>query len=264
MKYAGTFNMYHFKIYRKADILLLGILFLSIMVYSPIKSKAQEQIQTCEIKDRMCIIDNLIKQSSAIDNIAWKDQTYREIAKTLAFDKKFEKALSVIDLIQTPDTKAMSIRGVGMMLGNYGEDKESLSKKFAKLRVKADSITHPPSHGIALTYIAMAQAFAGDNQGAWDTTADMKNTALKHKAYGETAEIQAEKGDYKSAQISISKIDSLSFRNKAYEIISKILSDKKLYEDAYKAANAITNPYKKAQAIQYMLDKQKPRDRVQK
>jgi len=264
VKNAGTFNMYHFIRYRKSDIFLLSILFLSTLAIIPTKSMAEEQNTSCKIKDRICIINKMIAQSSEIDNKAWKDQTYREIAKTLAFDREFEEALSVIDLIETPDTKAMSIRGVGMMLGHYGEDKESLAKKFAKLRVKADSITHPPSHGIALTYIAMAQAFTDDNEGAWKTTEDMKNTALKHKAYGETAEIQAEKGDFKSAQISINKIDSLSFRNKAYEIISKILSDKKLYEDAYKAANAITNAYKKTQAIQYMLDKQKPRDRVQK
>ncbi len=248
--------MYHFKSYRKVQVFL----FLLFLIALPINAHA---IDECTITDRECVLEELISNASSIDNVAWKDQTYREIAKTLAFEKNFEKALVVIDLIETPDTKAMSIRGVGMALAAYGEDAESLNKKFAKLRVKADSITnHPPSHGIALTYVAMAQAFAGDNEGAWKTTASMENAALKHKAYGETAEIQAEKGDFKSAKISIDKIESLSFRNKAYETVSKILSDKGLYEDSYLAARSITNAYKKGQAIQYLLDQQQPRERL--
>ena len=251
--------MYHFKSYRKQHICLHTLFFLCITF--SFTAMAEEQ---CTIKNRSCVIEQLITNAAQIDNIAWKDQTYREIAKTLAFEKDFDKAISLIDLIETPDVKAMTIRGIGMTLANYDEDQEALTKKFAKLRIKADSITvHPPSHGIALTYIAMAQAFAGDNEGAWKTTEDMKNTALKHKAYGETAEIQAEKGDFKSAKISINKIEKLSFRNKAYETISKILADKGLYENAYSAAIAITNPYKKGQAIQYLLDQQKPRERIQ-
>lgn len=247
--------MYHFTHYRKIAVLIC-------LCFSGLSFHAHAQ-EECKITDRACMLSKLVTNSAQIENTSWRDQTYRELAKTLAFDKDFDAALNVIDLIETPDTKAMTIRGVGMMLGHYGESQEELTKKFAKLRVKADSITHPPSHGIALTYIAMAQAFAGDNEGAWKTTEDMKNSALKHKAYGETAEIQAEKGDFTSAKTSIEKISSLSFRNKAYEIVSKILSDKALYQDAYDAANMIDNPYKKGQAIQYMLDMQKPRDRVQ-
>lgn len=248
--------MSHFKSYRKAQVFL----FILFLITLPFNAHAVDE---CTVQDRGCVLDELISNASSIDNVAWKDQTYREIAKTLAFEKSFDKALAIIDLIETPDTKAMSIRGVGMALAAYGDDKETLTKKFAKLRVKADSITnHPPSHGIALTYVAMAQAFAGDNEGAWKTTESMNNAALKHKAYGETAEIQAEKGDFKSAKNSIDKIESLSFRNKAYETVSKILSDKGLYDDAYQAARAITNPYKKGQAIQYLLDQQQPRERL--
>tara|TARA_R110001592_G_scaffold16881_15_gene71750 strand:+ start:8913 stop:9680 length:768 start_codon:yes stop_codon:yes gene_type:complete len=253
--------MYHFKSYRKTDVFLRAILFLLVTAVTiPTQAQAAEQ---CPTKDRSCVLEQMITNAADIDNTAWKDQTYREIVKTLAFEGNFDRALVIFDLIETPDTKAMTIRGIGMTLANYKDSPEELTKKFAKLRVKADSIMHPPSRGIALTYIAMSQAFAGDNEGAWKTTEDMKNAALQHKAYGETAEIQAEKGDFKSAKISIDKIESLSFRNKAYETISKILSDNKQYEDAYSAANAITNAYKKGQAIQYLLDQQKPRERIQ-
>jgi len=248
--------MYHFTFYRKMAVIICLLLSgLSFSVH------AQD---ACSVTERGCILDELIENTAQIENTSWRDQTYREIAKTLAFDNDFDKALNVIDMVQTPDIKAMSIRGVGMMLGNYEEPQEEITKKFAKLRIKADSISsHPPSHGIALTYIAMAQAFAGDNAGAWKTSEDMKNSALRNKAYGETAEIQAERGDFKSAKISIEKITSLSFRNKAYELVSKILSDKGLFQDAYDAAKMIDNNYKRGQAIQYMLDTQQPRDRVQ-
>lgn len=218
--------------------------------------------ESCKAQDRTCLIDALIKETALIDNEQWRDQTYREIAKTLAFDKAFDKAVSIIGLIKTADTKAMTIRGIGMALAAHDEKPESLTKKFATLRLKADEIEHPPSRGIALTYIAMAQAFAGDNEGAWKTTMAMKNQALKNKAYGETAEIQAEKGNFKATKTSISKIEDLSFRNKAYGVVSKILSDSTLYDDALSAANAITNSYKKSQALQYLLDKQKPRERL--
>ncbi len=248
--------MYHFTFYRKMAVIIC--LFLSGLSFA-----ANAQENACTIKDRACILQELKENTSKIENTSWRDQTYRELAKTYAFEKEFEQALTIIDLVQTPDIKAMSIRGVGMMLAHYKDEQAELTKKFAKLRVKADSIAHPPSHGIALTYIAMAQAFAGDNEGAWKTTESMKNSALRNKAYGETAEIQAERGDFKSAQTSIQKISSLSFRNKAYEIISKILSDKQLYQDAYDAAKMIENNYKRGQAIQYMLDSQQPRDRVQ-
>jgi hypothetical protein len=108
----------------------------------------------------------------------------------------------------------------------------------------------------------MAQAFAGDDEGAWATAADMENDALRHKAYGETAEVQAEKGNHEAAMTSISKIESLAYRNKSYSLVSKILADQGLYDEAVVAANPISNAYKKANALQYILDKQKPRDEI--
>lgn len=236
------------------------LFFLFFAVVSTIETPVFAQSHPCEITDRICILDITLAETKTIDNVAWRDQTYRELAKTYAFDGHFDKAASIIPLIETPDTAAMTIRGIGMTIAAMNYDKESLDIKFNTLRNLAEKITHPPSYAIALTYIAMAQAFAGDNEGAWKTAEDMDNNALRHKAYGETAEIQAERGDYKAAKISIGYIESLSYRNKAYSIVSGILANNALYEESYAAALSITNSYKQAQAIQYMLDAQKPRD----
>lgn len=244
--------MYH-KIFR---ILSLFLVFLS--------GTSHAQVANCEVKDRTCILEQITKTAQAIENAAWKDQTLREVAKTYATDGAFDKALAIIEKIETPDTKALTIRGIGMAIATQKYTHEDKTDMYGKLRIEAEKITHPPSYAIALTYIAMAQAFAGDNDGAWKTASDMENAALRHKAYGETAEIQAEKGDYTAAQTSIEKIESAAFRNKAYTIVSKIFADKKLYSDAYEAARRITNPYKKAQSLQYILDAQKPRESKKK
>lgn len=216
--------------------------------------------QNCNTQDRLCILNDIQKETNLISNQAWKDQTYRELAKTYAFDGHFDEALAIIQKINTPDTKAMTIRGIGMTIAAQDHSQEALNKIFSLLRAEAEKIEHAASYAIALTYISMAQAFAGDNEGAWKTASEMENDALRHKAYGETAEIQAEKGNYSAAQISIEKIESESFRNKAYNIVSGILADNALYDDAYSAAISITNNYKKATALQYILDAQKPRD----
>ncbi len=243
--------MYH----KNRKILPVFFLFLCISVAS---NNAHASL--CDVNDRLCILNNIKNQSASITNQSWKDQTYSELAKTYAFDGHFNKAIEIIDLIKTPDTKAMTIRGIGMAIAAQNHNTESYNDMFTTLRAEAEKIKIPASYAIALTYIAMAQAFAGDNEGAWKTASEMENDALRHKAYGETAEIQAEKGNYKAAQTSIQKIESESFRNKAYSIVSGILADNQLYEDAYNSASAITNHYKKATALQKILDAQKPRD----
>ncbi len=216
--------------------------------------------QDCDIGNRNCVLDKIETLSADVERDAWRDQTYRELAKTKAFDGDLDGALSVIDKIGNPDTKALTIRGIGMAVADLKLPKEQYDAAFEKLRVKAEKIDHPPSYAIALTYIAMAQAFAGDNEGAWKTAADMENDALRHKAYGETAEIQAERGDFNAAKTSISRIDSLSFRNKAYSTVSKILADHGHLQEALDAAFLVENPYKQASALQYVLDVQKPRE----
>lgn len=219
------------------------------------------QAEECRADNRPCVIALMLDEARKIDNAIWRDQTYREIAKTLAMDGDTAQALALLDKIETPDTKAMTIRGIGMALTENGSPPESHPPVFAALRSKAEEITHLPSYAIALTYIAMAQAFAGDNDGAWKTASDMENDALRHKAYGETAEIQAEHHDDEAAMKSIAFIESEAYRNKAYSTVSKILADRGLFEEAFQAARAITNSYKKTQALQIILDAQAQKDK---
>lgn len=211
----------------------------------------------CGIDNRGCVLKNLRRYAKEIEKDAWRDQTFRDLAKSFAGDGHIDVAISIIADVNNPDTKAMTIRGIGMEMADLELSKEQLDTEFEKLRREAEKIEHPPSYAIALTYIAMSQAFAGDNEGAWKTASEMENDALRHKAYAETAEIQAEKKDYEAAMISISYIDSEAFRNKAYNITSKIFADQGMFDESYKAALNITNSYKKAQSLQYMLDKQK-------
>ena len=221
---------------------------------------AQGAAAECGVNDRACVLQVLEAEAAKIEKKAWRDQTYRELAKTRAFEGDLDGALAVLDKIETPDTKALTIRGIGFVAGDLDYTPEQYGPMFEKLRMKAEEIEHKPSYAIALTYIAMGQAFAGDNEGAWKTASEMENDALRHKAYGETAEIQAEAGDYEAAMKSIGFIDSLAFRNKAYAITSKILANREQYKEALAAGMRIENAYKKSQALQYVLDKQKPRD----
>lgn len=210
----------------------------------------------CKAADRPCIISALEKSAAAIENDSWRDQTYRELAKSLAAEGLHDRAIDLVLAIKNPDTQALTVRGIGMAVAANHVKGAAYDHVFARLREVSEGITHPPSYAIALTYIAMAQAFAGDHQGAWATAADMDNDALRHKAYGETAEIQAEQGAYKEAMKSIGFIDSEAYRNKAYSITSKIFADAGLYDDALGAADGITNAYKKASALQYILNSQ--------
>lgn len=235
------------------------LLFLSIILASANSSHADENA-ICSIDNRSCILTVLEKTASEIENKTWRDQTYRELAKTLAFEGHIEKSIAVLNKIENPDTKALTIRGIGMAAAEHPGNVDNYDDIFKRLRAEAEKIEHPPSYAIALTYIAMSQAFAGDNNGAWATASSMENDALRHKAYGETAEIQAEKGDFNSAFKSIKFIESESFRNKAYSVVGNILADGGHYVAAFESAQQITNAYKKSRLIQYILDKQKPRE----
>jgi predicted negative regulator of RcsB-dependent stress response len=235
--------------------LIMGV----ALVYSAMTTRVMAEDTSCAIGDRPCIIGQLQETAKDIDNQSWRDQIYREIAKTHAFDGNMDAAIALIEQIKTPDTKAMTIRGIGMAAADKKLAPDSYNDVFTKLRAEAEKITHQPSYAIALTYIAMAQAFAGDDAGAWETASSMKNEALRQKAYAETAEIQAEKGDFEAAMKSLDLIESLSFRNKAYGTVSKILADREKLSEALRAAEKITNAYQKSTALQYILDVQKPR-----
>src|SRR5690606_35633259 len=148
-------------------------------------------------------------------------------AASMTYDGRIDDAVALIPKIENPDTQAMTVRAIGMAASLYGKLSEGeLKAAFEKLGTAAKTIKQPAANAIAFTYIAMAQAFAGLDDDAWATAAAMNNDALKHKAYGETAEIQAERGDLDAAMKSISFIDAASFRNKSYGNVASILVKK--------------------------------------
>jgi len=177
-----------------------------MIVLMPLHGFAQDKI--CEASNRECIFSALIRTTGSIENPIWRDQSYREIAKSLAADGRFDDAFDVWEKIENPDTKALTIRGIGMAVADFELPKDQYDALFKALRARSETITHPPSYAIALTYIAMAQAFAKDDEGAWATAASMENEALRYKAYGESAEIQAERGDLGAAvRQSLSRLE---------------------------------------------------------
>jgi len=200
-------------------------------------------------------MDEIKASAPLIDQKSWRDKTYRELAKSYTYEGYEDKAIELIALIETPDTKAMTIRGIGMAAAdNKWPERDRYNILFKKLSDEAKKIDHPPSYAIAYTYIAMAQAFAGDDAGAMTTAKGMENQALRNKAYGETAEIQAERGDYTKAMESIAAIDSAAYRNKAYATVAGIFTKTGKLGEAYATAEKIDNAYTKAQAYQKIVN----------
>lgn len=215
----------------------------------------QHAFAACTSTDKLCIMEEIKANAAKVDRKSWRDKIYRELAKSYTHEGYEDKAIALIDIIETPDTKALTIRGIGVAAAdNKWNDKARYDALFTTLTAKADVMTDEPSQAIAYTYIAMAQAFAGDNSGAFTTAKAMKNDALRNKAFGETAEIQAERKDYVNAMKSIEQIGSLAFRNKAYGIVANIFTKDGEIDKAYKAASKIDNAYSKAQAFQGIIN----------
>lgn len=206
--------------------------------------------------DRACLTGVLTETAAQITEPNWRDQTYREIAKLMTTQGRFDDALGLIPLVQNPDTRAMTIRGIGMAAAALRRPAADYEVLFTRLRAEADKIDHPPSLAIALTYIAMAQALAGDDAGATKTAQSMENAALRNKAFAESAEIQAARENLPAALASITHINDPVFRDKAHRTIAKILSDNGHYDKALAAAQQISNNYQRAQALLPILARQ--------
>ena len=71
--------------------------------------------QKCTVEDRVCVLNEIEALSAKIDRASWRDQTYRELAKTRAFEGDIDGALSVIDKIETPDTEEPFIASAAHM-----------------------------------------------------------------------------------------------------------------------------------------------------
>lgn len=212
--------------------------------------------------DRNCITAKIIEDAIATREEVWRDQMLRDVAASLTYDGQEDKAISLIAQIKNPDTKAMTIRIIGMAAALYGNKSEDhLKLTFEKLAKIAVTIPQPDANAIAFTYIAMSQAFAGMDEAAWLTASKMENAALRFKAYAETAEIQAERGDLPAAMKSIGFIQSAAYKNKAYQKVAQILIKKGQLDDALQSAIAIDNPTKRAQTLQELLKAQEEKTR---
>lgn len=212
--------------------------------------------------DIPCMTGLLDSTAAAITEKNWRDQTLRELAKLMAKQERYDDAIAILDRIENPDTRAMTIRGIGMAAASLKKPPASYAPLFEKLAAAAAKIEHPPSHAIAQTYIAMAQAFAADDAGATKTALAMDNAALRNKALAEAAEIQAERADLPAALASIGHIDDAAFRDKAHRTIANILSDRQQYDMALSAAQKIDNSYQRAQAILRILARQVSPDEI--
>jgi hypothetical protein len=214
----------------------------------------------CNALDHPCLIKEIEKIIPTIEKQDWRDQSLRELAKSYAYEGQTDKAIAIISQISSNDTKAMTIRGIGFAAASLKWDIPRYRKLFLDLEKQAQAINHPPSQGIAYTYISMAQALAGDDEGARKTAAAMTNAALRNKAYGESAEIQAERGDLQNALLSLSAIDTPSYKNKAYDTVSRIFLGKALTTEAYETARRIDNPFYRAKSLQRILNKSNPEE----
>jgi hypothetical protein len=236
---------------------------LALLSTALLPAIARAEGENCaSASDRACIAGAILKDAGAIAEPQWHDSALRELAISLTYDKRIDDAVALIPKITNPDTQAMTIRGIGMAAALYSrETPNALKAVFVKLSDAAKGITLPAANAIAQTYIAMAQAFGGLDDDAWATAEAMTNPALKHKAFGETAEIQAERGDVDKAMTSISKIDVASYRNKSYQTVSEILIKQDKFDAALKSAQMIDNPAKRAQALQAILHAQEEKTR---
>jgi hypothetical protein len=211
----------------------------------------------CETVNTACLNSVIPSTIEGITEPRWRDFANRDYAIATAFDGDIDGAVEIIMKIENPDTKAMAIRATGMALAIH-KDLSDVEYRaiFKKLDGAAATIDHEGARDIAYTYIAMAQAFAGLDQDATETTKAMVKPELKYKAFGETAEIQAQRGDFEAAMRSISMINSTAFKNKALGLVSNIFLKQDDYDRAFEAASQITNPTKKAGAYQKILDAQ--------
>lgn len=229
--------------------------FVLLSALLPLAAMAQTN-PPCTATDKTCLLDTLNATAKTIPEDNWRDQTWREVAKAAAAHGQMSQALEIVPLVKNPDTKAMTIRGIAMAVAALNLDTEARKEIFSSLRTEADKIEHAPSQAIALTYIAMGQAFAGDHKDSMATASSMTNPALRNKAYGEAAEILAERNNLPYVQENLASIDDPGYKDKEKGLVVKKFADIKSFESALVIANDIVNPYEKAQALLYIMNKQ--------
>ncbi len=231
-------------------------IFIIVLSFLVICAPAHAEDTSCAASDKACLLTELQNVTGQIEEVSWRDTTYREIAKLLVHEKRTDDAIALIKLIKSPDRQAMTIRAIGIEAAQLGYSREEYNALFTALRAEAEKIEHPPSYAIAVNYIADAQALSGDDESSLATAKSLDNAEMRNKALYDSAKIQAEAGRIDAAITGIQTMDDPGFRNKAFYNVSKIRADLADYEGALKLAEFITNDYQKAQSILYLLAKQ--------
>lgn len=230
-----------------------------ILSITPFPAQATgASLASCTEADRACMIKELQATLPQITEKNWRDIAYRELIKLLAQEGQTTEAIALIDEISNPDTQALSIRGIGMAAPGINLTAQGYTDLFTALRKRADSIAAPAPREIAYTYISMSQVFSRLDSDGKATAQAIENPALRNKAYGEMAEIQSERNDGAAALQTLALIEDTPYRNKSSRTVALLLSDRGLFKEAYAVAHAITNPTLKAEALQHILNKQKP------
>lgn len=232
-------------------ILLLGVFFLSVNIFKARAETLPSMLTSCQGRDLKCILDYTAMHLNAIKEDNWRDQIIRDLVMRYADSGYKDEAIALIPKVQNPDTKAMSIRAAGFGLAKYSHQESHATDRayFTRLDELANTIKHDGARAIAFTYIAMGEALAGLDEDATQTALDMKNSALRNKALGESAEIQSERSDLVAAQKSIAHIDDAAFRDKAYTTTAEIFIKQGQYDNALAMAEKIQNAYKKNKVI---------------
>ena len=211
----------------------------------------------CKGADQACLLTALEQDTAAIPETAWRDSTYRELAKLLARQGQEDRAIALVEKIKIPDTQSITIRGIGMAAAQFAKlTKSQYSSLFKSLTAEAKKISDPASQAVALNYIAESQATAGDDAGSLITALGIKNQEMRNKALYDSSKVQAAAGRMDAVIGSISVIDQAAFRDKAWRTASKIRADAKDYDGALAISGQIENPYQKAQAVLYILVRQ--------
>jgi hypothetical protein len=203
-----------------------------------------------------CALKALGEDIPAINNLRWRDQSYREYAKQLLRHNKIDNAIEVVSAISSPDTQALTIRAIGFCVQDLALGDDEKNSHFDLLHIKAGLISQKDSQEIALTYLAMAEANADLFDRALQDAKKIETLSLRQKSFQEIAEIMAAKSEIDSAFIALQNIEDLAFKNKADGVIASAFIKKDLLSPALQAVSYIDDPYIKATALLDILTKQ--------
>ena len=191
-------------------------------------------------------LDKLIPQ---IYNTRWRDQSFREQAKILIRHGSVDKAMSLLPQISNEDTKALTIRAIGIGMAELPLAPAAQNEYFDTLHKQAMTISHTGSQEIAMTYIAIAEASAGLFERALTSARTLRTNSLRNKSYQEIAEVLSAKGDTDNSFAALNLIDDPSFRNKAYGVIAAVFIKHGQLAAALQFAEHIEDPYIKSNSF---------------